>query len=150
YTEFMSTLIHVAYLQPEQQAALRIMLFNLHLLQCQKWLQDVQESPLNETIHTRMNYMSGALERYTGLAHGFPSLETYRRAKANVFYFNPSGFKHIVVAIETYSETSRFLDAAEVQLVSMVYAGLKKLIDESMKHQYTEEEVKLMIKGSRG
>ena len=138
----IAKVVHVIGLQPRQQGALSLILLNFLMMFAQKMFNDIEDDMSISTVESKKTSMLKAIENFYSLIDVLSTSKNYVRAKPKLVALSPTGMKNISTAIEAMMPTENFLERSEVELVMSEYKNLERVVKESLKHTYTEEEIK--------
>ena len=142
----MSEQVHVVSLSPRQQAAIRLMLFNMYtsyLQKCKEDLEDnIYDSNLNSIIESRFRKMLDNFSKYDAFTDVFCSKDGARKADSNMITISVDGMRTLQQAMRGFDKNNCFLSPGEVQYIVSEYDKLFKLLDKSAQFTYTQEEIK--------
>jgi hypothetical protein len=137
---------HVLSLTVRQQAAVRLMLFNLFANFIRKSMEDLQDFLYSEEgssrIQAKYHMIIENLEKYDDFTDVFCSRQQTARAETRMITLSSEAMRHIQLAMKGFDRTQCHLGAGDVQYVISEFDKLKKLVEQSSQFMYSSEEIK--------
>lgn len=138
---------HVAFMKPQQQAALRCLCLNLMQLHLKTALDDLMGEATYRNLAYQFRRIMGAHTRFEKSTKHFPFTDEVTTSRGKLFTFDPLAMKNCLAAIKFYEHDNTALSQVDRQLVGEQLESLRKLMGDSSKHEYTKEDIRKMRGG---
>ena len=136
--------IHVMSLSPEYQLALRLILSNHFKLQVKFIMDYIIMNPQMTTVDKKWRYISSLFDMYEDISSNFPSPPRITpNHKTKMFMFKTLALTYMNSALKRFDpQDNAGLEEEAIQFIMPLYDDLKKLVEKSMKYEYTVDEIR--------
>jgi hypothetical protein len=141
-------MFHVAFLSAKQQVVIRLVCLNLFELYTKMYIDRVAEDHSNSNVLDQFANIKAAHRRFERITKNFAYPEDLATVKGKLFQFDGVGIRNIIGALKYFDAENTARPHDEINLIGEIYEDTCKLFSESMKFEYTVDDVK-KIRGGK-